>query len=270
VALATAYITRSKAAEAKIDKGTPPVTREALYVEAFQNASRAVLVDPQNGDALGRKEALRGELAGLFKKHAEAANALIEAKRFEEARPEVAALTDLNRKLGGQLDPEVREAGYALNYRWAASLFSQKDYSRAEARVDAALSASRTAEASALKRRISDIRGQADQEASFDAGLQEIDRLIGKQDLVGAKKRIESLARATKDSAKLDTLDDRRDKVRSYLKDIYDKGVAAYRDENFKDAIDSLQTVVLVDVNYEQASDYLDKARAKQKLLDKY
>ena len=43
-----------------------------------------------------------------------------------------------------------------------------------------------------------------------------------------------------------------------------------YRDENFKDAIDLLQTIVSVDVGYEQAADYLDKATAKEKLVEQY
>ena len=42
----------------------------------------------------------------------------------------------------------------------------------------------------------------------------------------------------------------------------------AYRDEDFKTAIELLQTVVGVQVDYEQAGDYLDKARSKQKVLD--
>jgi hypothetical protein len=65
-------------------------------------------------------------------------------------------------------------------------------------------------------------------------------------------------------------LDDRNEKIIESLKDLYDKGVDAYRSEDFKTAIDLLQTVVAIQVDYEQASDYLDKARSKQKLLDQY
>jgi hypothetical protein len=54
------------------------------------------------------------------------------------------------------------------------------------------------------------------------------------------------------------------------LKDLYDRGVQSYRDEDFKTAIELLQTVVGVQVDYEQAGDYLDKAKSKQKLLDQY
>jgi hypothetical protein len=46
--------------------------------------------------------------------------------------------------------------------------------------------------------------------------------------------------------------------------------VQAYRDEDFKAAIDLLQTVVGIQVDYEQAGDYLDKARSKQKLLEQF
>jgi tetratricopeptide (TPR) repeat protein len=268
--LAGSYVTRSKAAVAQVSTATTVVAREALYVEAFQYASRAVAVDPQNGPAKGTRDSLREELAKGFTRRAAAAKALISAKKFEEARAEVAGLADLNRKLDGVFDADVKAATYSLNYQWASVLFAQKEYPKADARVTAALSVARTPEAAALKRRIAQMRNQAVTEASFDAGLAEIDRLITKQEIVGAKRRIDILVRVTRDPDKLDSLDERRDKLRTFLKDFYDRGVAAYRDEKFKDAIDALQVVVIIDVGYEQASDYLDKAKAKQKLLDQY
>jgi hypothetical protein len=270
VGLVETYLSRSKSAVAKIDKGAPAVTREAAYVEAFQNASRAAAVDPDNGEARARTDALRGELARIFAVHADSARTLTGSGKYEQARAEVTVMVDLNRKLDGKFDAEVRSASYTLNYRWASALFAQKDYPRAAARVDAALGTSRTPEASALKRKVSEARGEKDREVSFEAGLQDIDRLIAKQDPVGAKRRIDALARLTTEQEKLDTLDNRRDAVHGLLKDIYDKGVAAYRDEKFKDAIGFLQAVVQVDVDYEQASDYLEKAKAKQKLLDQF
>ncbi len=269
-ALVATYLARSKAATARIQAGTPLATREALSVEAFANAAKALQVDPQSQDARARRDALSGELASLAARHAAAARALTADRKFEQARDEIAALAQLNRKLDGRFDAQVKAARYALAYRWAATLFAQKDYGQAETRADTALSVDRTQEAAALKRKIADSRAEADQAASFDAGLQEIDRLIAKEDLVGAKRRIDSLARATKDGAKLDALDGRREALMSLLQKVYDKGVAAYRDEKFKDAIEYLQTVVLVDVGYEQAPDYLEKARDKQKLLDQY
>ena len=79
-----------------------------------------------------------------------------------------------------------------------------------------------------------------------------------------------SLAKVTKDPVNMQQLDSRNEQILSNLKDLYDKGVDAYRNEDFKTAIDLLQTVVAIQVDYEQASDYLDKARSKQKLLEQF
>ena len=57
----------------------------------------------------------------------------------------------------------------------------------------------------------------------------------------------------TSDPAKQAMLDTRTQSVVGKLKDIYDRGVQAYRDEDFKTAIDLLSTVVGVQVDYEQA-----------------
>jgi hypothetical protein len=58
--------------------------------------------------------------------------------------------------------------------------------------------------------------------------------------------------------------------VRSFLPDLYARGLAAYREEDFAGAIEALETVVRIDVGYEQAADYLEKARSKQRLLEQY
>ncbi len=163
----------------------------------------------------------------------------------------------------------MRNASYSLNYSWAKSLFAQKDYATADVRVDAALAVARSEEASALKRQIAAVKTKADASVSFDAALQDIDRLISADELVSAHRRIEILwQRRPRTRPSWRSLDDRRQTITGKLKDVYDKGVQAYRDEDFKTAIELLQTVVGVQVDYEQAGDYLDKARSKQKVLD--
>jgi hypothetical protein len=162
----------------------------------------------------------------------------------------------------------VRTASYSLNYSWAKSLYAQKDYNTADVRVDAALAVKRTDEAAALKKQIAAVKAKVDAGVSFDASLQEVDRLIAADELVSADRKIDSLARVTTDQAKVASLDDRRQTITDKLKDVYDRGVQAYRDEDFKEAIDLLKTVVGIQVDYEQASDYLDKAKSKQKVLD--
>jgi hypothetical protein len=46
--------------------------------------------------------------------------------------------------------------------------------------------------------------------------------------------------------------------------------VNAHKAEEFQDAIGLFQQVLQVDLEYEQAAEYLDKAMAKQKLLEQY
>jgi hypothetical protein len=266
--LVDAYLAKSKASMSGITDKTPDATREKQYTDAYQSAGKALDIDPKSGAAQGQLNSVKAELTKIVAVHIAAIQKLLAASKFADARTQVTALNDLNRKTSNGFDTDVRNASYSLNYTWAKTLYAQKDYSTADVRVDAALAVRRTDEASALKKQIAAVRTKVDASVSFDASLQDIDRLIASEELVSAHRKIDVLARATTDQTKLATLDDRRQTITGKLKDIYDKGVQAYRDEDFKTAIELLQTVVGVQVDYEQAGDYLDKARSKQKVLD--
>jgi hypothetical protein len=266
--LVDAYLAKSKASVSSVTDKTPDAAREKSYIDAYQSAGKALDIDPKSTAAQGQLNAVKAELTKIVAVHVAAIQKLIAASKFADARTQVTALNDLNRRTSNSFDADVRNASYSMNYNWAKSLFAQKDYSTADVRVDAALAVSRTDEASSLKKQIAAVRTKADASVSFDASLQDIDRLISSDELVSAHRKIDVLAKATTDQTKLATLDDRRQTITGKLKDIYDKGVQAYRDEDFKTAIELLQTVVGVQVDYEQAGDYLDKARSKQKVLD--
>jgi len=191
------------------------------------------------------------------------------ASKFADARTQLNGLNDLNRKSGNSFDADVRTQTYAVNFAWAKAAFAQKDYTTSEARVDAALAVNRTAEASALKKSLTDLRSRTtDTGASFDAALADIDKAIAAGDLLTAHRKLDAVANSTTDQARLSQLDDRDQKIQDGLKPLYDDGVAAYQNEDFKTAIDKLSIVVEIKVDYGQAADYLDKAKAKQKLLD--
>jgi len=264
------YLSRSKAAVSSVDDKTTDAVREKLYTEAFQNLNKALTMDPKNFNAKTLLETVKTELAKSVTVHAAALQKLIGMGKFTEARTQMNALNDLNRERDNVFEADVKKAGYSLNYAWARSLYDQKEYATAEVKVDAALVISRTDEAAALKRKIVDLRAKAEASVSFDTWLQEIDRLIGSGELVAAHRKIDALTKITREQQKLDLLDDRDGNIMANLKDIYDKGVQAYRDEDFKAAIDLLQTVVGIRVDYEQAGDYLAKARSKQKLLEQF
>jgi hypothetical protein len=269
-ALVDGYLARGKAALDKIDDKTPDAAREKLSIEAFQNVSRAITADPQSVAAQNSKNSLRAEVSRIAAGRLESAQKLIASQRFAEAKAQISLLNDLNRKLDNSFESDVRAASYTLNYRWAKALFDQKEYAQGEVKADAALAVKRTDEAAALKKRISDLRAQTETNTSFEAALQDIDRLIAKGELIAAQRKIDSLTKNTTGESKLASLDDRGEKVRANLKDLYDTGVGAYRDEDFKAAIELLETVVAIDEGYEQAADYLDKAQSKQELLEQF
>jgi hypothetical protein len=244
--------------------------RENADIEAYQGFDKVLLIDPQNSTAAAQIASLKDTLGRAAAAHLAAVKKLIAAGQFETARDQIAALSATSRKVDGVLDGQVASARYLLDYQWARSFYLHKAYVLADARVNEAIRIAPTDEAYALKRKIADLASEEERETSFDAALQQIDDLIQQGDLASASTRIEALAKSEQDSARLDQLDTRRQKVRSYLPQMYAAAVTDYRNENFKDAIDLLQTVVSIDVSYEQAADYLDKATAKEKLVEQY
>jgi len=269
-ALVDTYLARARAATDKVDDKTADTAKEKQYAEAFQQAGRALAIEPRNSSAQNERASVRAELGKLVTRRVDRARKLIAAGNFADARTQVSALNDLNRRADSSFDTEVRQVTYSLNYTWAANLYNRKDYTTAEIKNEAALAAMKTDEARALRRKIADKKVQPVVLISFDASLQDIDNLIATGELVAAHRKVNSLAKVIKDPGKMQQLDSRNEAIISSLKDLYDKGVQAYRDEDFKTAIDMLQTVVAIQVDYDQAADYLDKARSKQKLLDQY
>jgi hypothetical protein len=268
--LVDAYLAKAKAATGTVTDKTTDAAREKAYMDAFQSENKAVTVDPKSSSAQSMLGSTKAELAKIVARRVAAIQKSIAAGSWTSARTQVGALSDFNRKAGNAFNADVRSASYSLNYTWAKALFDKKDYATAELRTDAALAATRTDEATTLKRKLLDLRSKADASASWDISIQQIDDLIDSGEFLAAHQKLNLLAKSTTDQAKVQMLDDRDGKIRSNLKDLYDRGVQAYRDEDFKTAIDLLSTVVGIQVDYEQAGDYLDKARSKQKLLEQF
>ncbi len=269
-ALVTSYLARATAAIDAARGATSDSVKEKQYAEAFRLAGRALAIEPGNAGAQNRRDTARADLARLVTDSVGAAQTLIASGSFPEARAQLGVLSELSRRAGGIFDAEVSRVAYALNYAWAVSLYNRKDYTTADVKIEAALTAKKTDEARALRRKIADRKAQAAVLVSFDASIQEIDNLIAAGELVAAHRKVNSLASITKDPASMRQLDSRNDRIISTLGDLYDKGVRAYREEDFRTAIDVLQQVVAIQVDYEQASDYLDRALSKQTLLDQY
>jgi hypothetical protein len=264
------YLARSEEAQTKaVNPVAKDSVRETLYLEAYAEASKASKIAPSDVQAVKQKAVIKAELEKAYKKHATAVAKLVSQSKFEDAKAELGRASALNSKLGRPHGPEISAATYSLYFRWAKSLAAKGSNQDADDKLDIAISAKNSDEATALKKRLAGQAGGGDG-ASFDALLPDIDRLIAKGDLLGANKRMVVAARLTTDRSKLGLLDPRRKKIAASLDELYEKGVAAYRAEDFKSAIDQLSIVAAVDADYQQTSDYLDKAKEKQKLIDQF
>ena len=292
VNLVNSYLSKAKASVAKIDGSTPQSARDSFSIDAFQNASKAVTIDPENSAAKSQVAQLRGELSKIVSRRIENANKLIAAGKYEEARGESLYINELSKKAGGAFADDIRTLNYSLNYKWAKTLYAKKDYTQAEAKVNTAISVRKTDEALTLKKSITDMTAslkkriadeaeaqqkkasekaaQAEEDTYFASSLQELDEFISQGDLISAWSKIDATSQIATDQKKIDQVEERKGKINSMLKGAYDKAIAAYREEDFKSAIEYLQTIVQIDVDYEQAADYLEKAKAKQKLVESY
>jgi hypothetical protein len=255
---------------AKAAQAASVTDRENADIDAYQSFDKVLLLDPQNPTATGQMSSLKTALDQIAAADVASVDKLVTAGQFETARDQIALIAAASRKVGGILDGRVATARYTLDYQWARSLYAHKAYMLAEEKANEALRLSQTDEAFALKRKIAELASQEEQQASFDTSLQQIDNLIDQGDLVAASARIEAVTKGTGDQARLDLLDIRRQKVHSYLPQMYAAAVNDYRNEDFKDAIELLRTIVSIDVSYEQAADYLDKATAKEKLVEQF
>jgi hypothetical protein len=254
----------------KITDKTADDTRDRQWIDAYLAVGRVLTLDAKNDAALAEQARTRKQVEEAFARRLAAVRGLLGERKFTVSKADIAEMSELSRRSGGIGEEAVRTAVYELNIRWARWLYDQKEYASADVRVKAALAAQRTADATALAKRITDAQAKTETGVSFETALKDIDRLIGTGELVAAQNRLEALERSTTDKAKLAELDARRERIRGFLADLYARGLAAYRVENFADAIEALETVVRIDVGYEQVAEYLEKARSKQRLLEQY
>ncbi len=271
---------RARAAHDQIRQDDPQ--REQKLLDVKDQYDRVHAIQPDYVDLQARRSSVGGELDRIFRDGSARAGKRIDAAQFAEAREQIDRLDALNRRLDYAHDEEVRGLSYRLNYQWAKDAYGRKQLGLAGARVDAALRARRTDEAAALKAAIEDGLQQAARAAAAapkaaasggaasagEAALREVQDLVRRGELAAANRRINALLGTAGDREMVAALKEQQAAVRARLPDLYARGIEAYRQEDFKRAVDLLSVVVEVDVGYEQAGDYLDKARAKQKLLE--
>lgn len=268
--LVGSYLASANELSEKLLKSNKPKEQTESYVEAFKGYSKVLAIEPGNAEAMQKKTDLVESLKLVIDARLAEIDTRIKKSDFGTAANLIENTRDLDRAMAGAYSARIVEVEYNLHYNWALWLSGKKDLDKAEARINLALTLKKTPEALALKAKLRSSKGKVDQGAGFDTALASIDKAIQKGDVLGAQRAITSAARkATSDDQKK-ALAQRREKLREELIGLYQKGVAAYKEEKFSDAVAFLEKAFAIDPKYEQVGEYLEKSRAKKKLLELY
>ena len=83
-------------------------------------------------------------------------------------------------------------------------------------------------------------------------------------------KKIKSIEPKVKDSVRRKQLQQRKSDIKIKLESVYKEAVDDFVNENYSDAIKGFQNVVAVDSGYKDAENYLEEAKAKEKIMKSY
>jgi hypothetical protein len=269
-ALLAGKIAASKAAIEKAGKATTDAARDDQLVIAWTTIKQALQVAPSDPEANRVQDSLEKQIGSMVANRLAGVDKLITQAKFGAAKTQIDGADDVNTKLGGASTTMIAMNRFALYSAWARYLYEQKDYPAAENRANQALSIKKDKELSAMLQLIADNRNKELATTQFANGLAEIDRLIAANSLLEAQGKISSLAAVVKEEDKQNQLTARRAKIQKAVPELYTQGVQAYRSEKFDQAINLLSVVVAISPDYEQAKDFLDKAKQKKKALEQY
>ncbi|HQG39420.1 MAG TPA: hypothetical protein P5519_08525 [Spirochaetia bacterium] len=244
--------------------------RETAIIKAFTLVERVTNIDSSNFDANRAYQELKSEIEKIVKAKLDQAKALRIAQKFDQAVAFLSAAKDLNTKMDNAFTVQIKDEEYNLYYAWARYHEQRKEWQLAAQRISKALTIKKTADAQNLQKRVAEAQGEQIRSADFTAALQAIDNALNKGDLVNAFTLIITRLKITTDTTERSTLEERKKRIYDSLKTYYERGVQAYREERFKDAIAALTIVVSIDPDYLDAADYLEKAKQKQALLEQY
>lgn len=268
-AYVSARLSEAEAIRAAIKPESKESVKEREYIQAFNLVVKARDVEPRDVAGAKAYRELRSDIAIIVRNRLGGVDGLSAKGSFEEARTVLALVKELDSKIGRAFAADIAKSEYGLYLSWARYHESRKEWSKADARVKAALAIDKGSDAIALQKRIGAAADAEERGATFEAGLKNLDAYIAKGSLVRAQRLLASLSKSATGPQR-SALDTRRRKMLDSLADVYAGGVSAYRAERFGDAVASFETVVAVESSYEDAAEYLEKARAKQKLLDQY
>jgi tetratricopeptide (TPR) repeat protein len=245
-------------------------------------------IDPNNRDALTAKKSIDEYVTSVVLVDTNDAAAKLSQKKYQDAE---LALINAEKTYGTLQKtplPELSKVKYQLYFSWAESLYKEKKYQAAEARINTALQVEKTPEAAELKNKIAKGTGtvttpppakkgtktasqNTEPKRDYDAELTDllviIDATITRGDLVKAWDLVNAnMVQLTIQSNK-DKLASRKVTIMNKIKELYADSITAFNGEDYETARDGFKTIVRIDPGYEQAQAYLDRTNTKLRAL---
>jgi hypothetical protein len=255
---------------------TDSVKREELLVQALSIYDKIEGIDPGNKQIGKESRAAKEMLLVIMDEKIHYLYSRIADQYYTVSVPGVNNLSDYNKKVGNERQDEVDELQYYLYFEWAKYMYNKGDLDVAYSKVNAAIYFIEKDEAVELRDEIGgklaeyrEERNAAALAESFNEFIEKIDTLIADEELAIAYNRIREIE-STLDSSQKRQVNERKTEILDKLAPIYEAGVEAYIQENFADAINKFSLIVDIDRGYEDAAAYLEKAKAKQALLESY
>ncbi len=244
-------------------------TRE-LYFKAYDNFGRILLLDPMNSKALKSQENVKNYLQSIAEMQIQTAETHIKSNEFSKADLVIQDISYISGKVDDYFKEQIDRLNFESEFQKARYYYSINDINRADYYIRRTVAMNPEPESIAFRDKLRVEREKKDSNTKFETLIENIDILINEGQLITAAEKLSSLRSRTSETAKLNRIANRDATIKSKIPSLYQIGVKKYKEDLFKDAIASLEIVIILDAGYEQAVEYLEKARAKQKVLDSF
>lgn len=267
-------------------KNKTELNRQLILAVKLMNEIKQI--DASNKEAAALKKSIDEYVTSLVLADTNDAAGKLSQKKYQDAE---LALINAEKTYGALQKtplPELSKVKYQLYFSWAESLYAEKKYQSAEARINAALQVEKTPEAAELKNKIAKNTGtvtapvtakqgtasktkitvpQRDYDAELPDLLVIIDGTIERGDLVKAWDLVNANMVQLKIQSNKEKLASRKNTIMSKVKDLYAESINAYNSEDYEIARDGFRIIVRIDPGYEQAQAYLDRSNNKLRAL---
>ncbi|OHD64410.1 MAG: hypothetical protein A2096_10325 [Spirochaetes bacterium GWF1_41_5] len=273
IRVCTKLLSRAQEVKKKFETSANTALKDKAAAEARDLYYRILLFDPKNKQAGNEISGIASYIKERIKiLETEAAKYINDGKtaKAEEIISSLKVLTDTdNDRL------LFRRMSYDLYYNAARQKNSARDYQAALRYAEkAAQYALDTRKISDLQNNIQVSIRQKQLTADYAKTLTRLDAMISAEKWESAQELVNDMLSGVKTPEKKNELLSRKKSIDTGLvgliETLYESGVRAFNDEDFKKSIGLFNRVQRINGSYKDTADYLSRARQKQELLESF